>query len=233
MRNAIIYLRVSTKGQAENGVSFADGDDSGFQEMKCRELCERKGWIIQGVHGDPVSGRRMHNRPGLKAALAGVCACRGVLVFYSVSRLARSTRDLCNIAAELEEHRAHFASATEDFDTTTAMGRAFFGILGVLAQLESDQTGERVKAANAHIVAQLGYRTFGEQRYGWTIKAGVRVEVPEEQAHIRSVLAVVEQNGRSPEGICEYLNGAGITTPKGLMWTPKRLGRFVATHHNL
>jgi DNA invertase Pin-like site-specific DNA recombinase len=230
-RHAVVYLRVSTQRQADAGVSFADGDDAGFQEAHCRALCERKGWHVLGVHSDPVSGRKIRNRPGLKAAIAAVGECRGVLVFYSVSRLSRSTRDLYNIAAQLEEKRAHLASATEDIDTTTAMGRAFFGILGVLAQLESDQTGERVKAANAHIVAKYGHRTNGQQRFGWMLDENKQlVHDPATWPLVERVLAVIAENGRTREGMCEYLNAAGVLTPKGRAWNPKRLDLFERTH---
>jgi DNA invertase Pin-like site-specific DNA recombinase len=70
-----------------------------------------------------LSGKRADNRPGLQGAIAHACETHGVLVVYSLSRLARSTRDAIDIAERLAKCKADLVSITEKIDTTTSMGR--------------------------------------------------------------------------------------------------------------
>jgi hypothetical protein len=81
MAKAIIYTRVSTAGQATDGVSLD------AQEAKARSWAEANGYEIGDVWSDAgISGKRATNRPALTAALDAVCADRGnVLVVYSLS----------------------------------------------------------------------------------------------------------------------------------------------------
>ena len=67
-----------------------------------------------------ISGKRADNRPGLIAALDSACQARGVLVVYSLSRLARSVRDTLDIAERLERAGADLVSLSEQIDTTSA-----------------------------------------------------------------------------------------------------------------
>jgi DNA invertase Pin-like site-specific DNA recombinase len=91
----------------------------------------------------------------LKAALAAVCAGgrgRGkgrVLVVYSLSRMARSSKDSFLIAEMIDRAGADLVSLTENVDTTTAAGRMFFGVLAVMNQFERDLASERTRLAAA------------------------------------------------------------------------------------
>ena len=85
---AIGYARVSTDGQVNDGVSLD------AQQVKILAWCEANGWKLVGLHVDAgLSGCRATNRPGLQVALTLACEHKAVLVVYSLSRLARSTRD--------------------------------------------------------------------------------------------------------------------------------------------
>ena len=87
-RVAIGYCRVSTAGQAEQGVSL----DS--QRERIQAWCQAQGYHLAAVHIDAgLSGKRADNRPGLQAALADACRQKAALVVYSLSRLARSVPD--------------------------------------------------------------------------------------------------------------------------------------------
>jgi site-specific DNA recombinase len=86
------YCRVSSEGQAAEGVSLD------AQRARIEAWCAARGAELMNIHVDAgISGYRKENRPGLKAALAAVCAGgRGkgrVLVVYSLSRMARSSKD--------------------------------------------------------------------------------------------------------------------------------------------
>ncbi len=120
---AIGYIRVSTPGQANNGVSLEG------QRERITAWCEMYGYVLDAVHVDAgISGKRADNRDGLQKALKAVCKRRGqAIVVYSLSRLARSTQDCLAIAEKLRKAGADLVSLSEKIDTTTAAGKMVFG----------------------------------------------------------------------------------------------------------
>src|SRR5262245_55625582 len=124
---AIGYVRVSTVEQSKDGVSLDT------QRERIRAWAVANGYDMGRIHVDAgVSGKRADNRPGLQAALTEVCKSRGALVVYSLSRLARSTKDAISIADRLHKASADLVSLTERIDTTTAAGKMLFRLLAVL-----------------------------------------------------------------------------------------------------
>jgi DNA invertase Pin-like site-specific DNA recombinase len=93
-----------------------------------------------------ITGTSMEKRPALEQALRA-STDGAVLVAYSLSRFARSTRDMLTIAERLKRQGADLVSLTESIDTTTATGRLVFTLLSALSQFERDLTSERTKAA--------------------------------------------------------------------------------------
>lgn len=218
--DAVVYLRVSTLDQARHGVSLGTPDDAGFQEARCRELCQRRGWPVLGVFRDAASGRKRGGRPQFDEALKLVCERKAVLVVYALSRASRSVRDIQNMAYDLQAAGAQIASATEEIDTTSAMGKAFFGLLALFAQLESDMIGERIRAANVHTIAKVGHRTQGRAPYGWRWdkRRRMRVEDAAEQEAMEHV-RVGRSSGIGWEEIARFLNVRDIMPPKGDRWS--------------
>src|SRR5215203_6139885 len=93
---AVGYVRVSTDGQAIDGVGLET------QQEKITAYCMLHGLELLTTIADAgLSGRRADNRPGLQRALQMVCRGRAALIVYSLSRLARSTRDCIEIADRL------------------------------------------------------------------------------------------------------------------------------------
>lgn len=147
---AVVYVRVSTARQAQEGVSLS------AQEEACRAHAARLGLAVIEVHRDEgISGKDgLADRPGLAAAVE---ACRredAVLVAYSVSRVARRQRLLWDLLDPEGPCRLRLASATEPFDTSTPMGRAMLGMIGVWSQLEADMVSARTRDALAYAKSQ-------------------------------------------------------------------------------
>lgn len=152
-----IYIRVSTLDQAREGYSLE------AQEQTLRKWCNDKGHIIYDLYADRgISGKDFDHRPDLlrlmKDAKAG---CFNIVVFWALSRFTRSVSDLYDTMQKFQTWNISMCSYTEAFDTSTPMGRAMIGIVGVFAQLEREITGERVKAAMA-LRAFKGKRTCSE-----------------------------------------------------------------------
>lgn len=222
------YCRVSTDGQAQDGVSLA------AQRAKLAAWAEANGYRLVEVFVDAgLSGKRADNRPGLQSALAEVCRHGAALIVYSLSRLARSTRDAIAIAERLDKAGADLVSLTEKLDTTSAAGKMVFRLLAVLSEFERDLASERTTAALAHKRANRG-RT-GTIPYGWRLatpgstgKDAFLVEEPGEQ----SVLARIREwraSGETLREIATRLTTENVPTKEGnAAWTHQAVGKIVA-----
>jgi DNA invertase Pin-like site-specific DNA recombinase len=145
MKLAIGYVRVSTEGQAVAGVSLE------AQRAKIAAWCELNGLTLSAVYSDAgLSGKRADNRPELQRALDHACKVKGALVVYSLSRLARSTKDTITIGERLDKAGADLVSLSEKIDTTSAAGRMIFRMLAVLSEFERDCISERTSLALQH-----------------------------------------------------------------------------------
>ena len=212
-RNAVVYVRVSTSGQAAEGVSIE------AQEARARAWAVGNGWQVVAVHVDAgISGKRTSNRPELAAAVARACAERGALVVYSLSRLARSTRDAIDLAARLEKSGADLVSLSEQLDTTSAAGKMLFRMLAVLAEFERDLVSERTRGAMSYKRSQgerLGQIPFGSRL---AADGSHLVADPAELATLADLRAL-RAAGLSWQGVADTLNARGIPTKTGKAWS--------------
>jgi len=213
--SAVLYTRVSTTKQAEEGVSLE------AQEARLRTWAAGQGLEVAGVHVDAgLSGGRADNRPGLQAALADVCKRRGVLVVYSLSRVARSTRDALAIAERLEKAGADLVSLSESIDTTSAAGKMVFRMLAVLAEFERDLVSERTLSAMDHLRRQ-GRKVSGNVPFGFDEAEGGRLVPNEREQVVLSRIRSLRDAGASLRAIAAALAEAGTPTKSGLLtWTP-------------
>ena len=210
---ASIYLRVSTAGQVAEGVSLE------AQEARARRWAEANGYEVAGLHRDAgISGKKAENRPGLQAALAEVCRTKGALVVYSLSRLARSTKDAISIAERLEKAGADLVSLSEKIDTTSAAGKMIFRMLAVLAEFERDLISERTRGAMAHMASQG--RRVGEIPYGHRLADDLLhlIEDPAEMEVLR-LIRNLRVHGRTWAQVAEEMNRRGFQTKKGRQWS--------------
>jgi DNA invertase Pin-like site-specific DNA recombinase len=140
---AALYARVSTTDQnTEN------------QLGPLREYARARGWTVSEYVDHGISGTR-ERRPALDAMLAAARARRlDAVVCVRLDRLARSTRHLLTLAAELEALGVDLVATEQAVDTTTPAGRLLFTVLGAIAAFERDLIVERVRAGIARARAQ-------------------------------------------------------------------------------
>jgi len=209
---AIGYIRVSTQGQAEEGISLD------AQKAKIAAWCEVNGYELAGIFEDAgISGTKA-DRPGLAAALASV-EKGGALVVYSLSRLARSTKHTIELAERLEKDGADLVSLSEKIDTTTAAGKMVFRMLAVLAEFERDQISERTTAALAHKKAQGG--RVGSIPYGKRLSVdGSALEDHPEELEVVRLVRLLRAGGMSYPKIAAELTVRGLS-PRGKAWHPQ------------
>ena len=140
-----IYTRKSTDDGLEQEFNSIDAQ---------REACEAYiksqiglGWKLVRTRYDDggISGGTM-NRPALRALLADIeCKKVDLVVVYKVDRLTRSLTDFARIVDVFDENSASFVSITQQFNTTTSMGRLTLNMLLSFAQFEREVTGERIR----------------------------------------------------------------------------------------
>ncbi len=221
-QRAIGYVRVSTAGQATDGVSIE------AQTARIRAWCDCNGYTLGDVFTDAgISGKRADNRPGLRRALDAASKRGAALVVYSLSRLARSTRDAIDIADRLDKSNADLVSLTERIDTTTAAGKMVFRMLAVLAEFERDLVSERTTAALAH-KRRIGERTGGIP-YGWELAddATTLVAIDAEQAVIADIRDM-RTAGKSYRAIAAELTERGVVTKHGNgRWSHQAVARII------
>lgn len=216
--NAIGYVRVSTEGQAKEGVSLE------AQQAKISAWCITNGYELGSIHVDAgLSGGRADNRPALQTALTEACDQKAALIVYSLSRLARSTRDAIAISERLAKNGADLVSLSEKIDTTSATGKMIFRFLAVLAEFERDQIAERTKGALAHLKSQ-GKRVSGRLPFGYDLADDRQTLIvnKQEQEGIRQMQALKEE-GLSLRRIGRALTERGISSQSGKPWTAQTI----------
>jgi DNA invertase Pin-like site-specific DNA recombinase len=208
--------------QVTEGVSLAT------QQAKIRAWCEAHGYRLTGLHVDAgISGCRSDNRPGLQEALTAACKQRAALVVYSLSRLARSTKDAIGISERLAKSGADLVSLSERIDTTTAAGKMVFRMLAVLAEFERDQVAERTKGALAHLRSQ-GKRISGKIPYGFDLALDGEnlVSNPKEQSGLLLIYRL-RAKGLGRRRIAAQLMRRGIPTKTGSSWSPQTVASIL------
>jgi len=138
-----VYCRVSSQSQ-----------ELEQQEAACRRLCEYREYDVGEVYSEIISGAKS-KRPEYQRLVADLRALRydGVVVFR-LDRLGRNARELALLVDELENKGIKVLSVHENFDTTTALGRAMRELIYIFAQLEREQIGEATKQRLAALKAQ-------------------------------------------------------------------------------
>lgn len=209
---AIGYIRVSTDGQAAEGVSLD------AQRERIAAWCIGNGFDLEHVFVDAgISGGRSDNRPGLAAALDAACKSKGALVVYSLSRLARSTKDMIAISERLDKAGADLVSLSERLDTTSAAGKMVFRMLAVLSEFERDQVSERTRAAMQFIRKQG--RRAGRVPFGYDLASdGHTLTANAHEQEAIALMKVLREEGHSLREIVSALETQGIRPKTGQAW---------------
>jgi len=211
MKQAIGYIRVSTEQQASEGVSLD------AQRAKIAAWCEVNEYELVGIEIDAgISGKSMKKRQGLQKALAAMRKDMA-LVVYSLSRLARSTKDTLAISESLSRSRSDLVSVTEKIDTTTAAGKMFFTMLAVWAEFEANTISERTRAAMAHKKASS--EVYSPIPFGFKAVEG-KLERVEAEADIVAEVKQRRAAGETLQTIADNLNSRGIKGKRGGLWYP-------------
>jgi site-specific DNA recombinase len=140
-----IYTRVSTDSGLEQDFNSLDAQREASEAYIKSQAHE--GWRLNRDHYDDggYSGGSME-RPALQKLLGDIKVHRvDVVVVYKVDRLTRSLADFAKLVELFDEHSVSFVSVTQQFNTTTSMGRLTLNVLLSFAQFEREVTSERIR----------------------------------------------------------------------------------------
>jgi DNA invertase Pin-like site-specific DNA recombinase len=140
-----IYTRVSTDQGLEQDFNSLDAQHDAAEAYIRSQV--HSGWtLIRARYDDGGYSGGSTDRPALQQLLADVRARKvDVIVVYKVDRLTRSLADFAKLVELFDGHGVSFVSVTQQFNTTTSMGRLTLNVLLSFAQFEREVTSERIR----------------------------------------------------------------------------------------
>jgi DNA invertase Pin-like site-specific DNA recombinase len=222
MMRCAIYTRKSSEEGLEQSFNSLDAQ---------REACEafiasqrHEGWQAIATRYDDggYSGGTME-RPALKRLLDDIAANKiNVIVVYKVDRLTRSLADFAKIVEAFDAKGVSFVSVTQQFNTTSSMGRLTLNILLSFAQFEREVTGERIRDKIA-ASKKKGMWMGGLVPLGYDLEGRKLVPNPKEAELIVKIFTLYLELG-CVRKLAERLDREKIRTKVWITQTGARLG---------
>ncbi|SHK80344.1 Site-specific DNA recombinase [Hespellia stercorisuis DSM 15480] len=194
-------------------------------------MCEQNGWEYQVYSDAGYSGKDM-NRPGFIRMLQDVKAGQiDKIICYKFDRISRNIADFCSLLEELQKYHCEFLSISENFDTTSPIGRAMVYICMVFAQMERENISQRVHD-NYYYRTELGFWGGGYAPYGYKLarikyKGKMHTVLEPEPETLRVVQDIytwyLEPNGTATTILRKLNNELHIPSRKGTQWTSRVL----------
>ena len=206
-----LYIRVSTAVQFEKGNSVPE------QKKRLQAYCEARGWNQYDFFIDPGHSGSNMDRPGLQKLIRNVKNYSLVLV-YKLDRLSRNQRDILYLIEDVfNKNGVEFNSITENFDTSTPVGKLMLSMMGAFAELERQQINERMMMGRIASAEKgnwrggsgvpFGYRYISRSKGG----SGSLTIDDFEASMVRKAFDLFEL-GYSFGGIRTELNNCGMST---------------------
>jgi site-specific DNA recombinase len=181
-----IYTRVSTDQGLDQDFNSLDAQyEAAAAYIKSQA---HAGWThIRSRYDDGGYSGGSTERPALQRLLEDVRARKiDVIVVYKVDRLTRSLADFAKLVELFDDHGVSFVSVTQQFNTTTSMGRLTLNVLLSFAQFEREVTSERIRDKIA-ASKRKGLWVGGPLPIGYELKDGKPAVVREEAERVRMI----------------------------------------------
>lgn len=222
---AALYVRVSTDEQAMEGYSLD------AQKAILHDYCISEDWEVVDVYEDDGFSGTNIKRPAYQRMIAEHDRWDVILVL-KMDRIHRNSRNFMFMMEELDRYGKKFVSCMEALDTTNALGRFVVDMIQRLAQLESEQIGERTyigmkeKAESMENTAVRSTTLGFNPPYGYVLEDGMLMPVDDELDAVSGIFAAY-MNGSTVDSIAYDLNREGILTRKGNPWNKYNLGNIL------
>ena len=209
-KRCAVYCRVSSDERLDQEFNSIDAQKEAGHAFVASQRSE--GWIaVPDNYDDPGYSGGNTERPALKRLLADIQARRvDIVVVYKIDRLTRSLVDFSKMVEVFERHGVSFVSVTQQFNTTTSMGRLTLNILLSFAQFEREVTGEHIRDKIA-AAKKKGMWMGGVPTLGYDVVNRLLVVNEVEAAVVRRIFEKMLTIG-SPTQIAAKLTAEGVTT---------------------
>ena len=207
-----IYTRKSSEEGLEQSFNSLDAQREACEAYVLSQKAE--GWtaLTKAYDDGGFSGGNM-DRPGLKQLMADIVAKRvRIVVVYKVDRLTRSLADFAKLVEVFDAHGVSFVSVTQQFNTTSSMGRLTLNVLLSFAQFEREVTGERIRDKIAASKAK-GMWMGGIPPVGYEVKDKALVMDETSAALVRDIYETYLRLG-NVRLLKADLNRRGLVTPR-------------------
>ena len=218
-KRAALYTRVSTEDQAKEGFSLD------AQLDKLRSYCKARDWKIFSEYVDDGYSGRNTRRPAYKKLLDDIDKWDMLLVI-KMDRIHRNSKNFMLMMEELKKENKEFVSMTESLDTSTAMGRFVMDIIQRIAQLESEQIGERVYDGMAQKARTNGGALGFNIPYGYNYVNNELVVNKKEATVVKDIFSLY-LDGLSMKKIADYLNRQNIPTKQKKKWRSQTISKIL------
>jgi site-specific DNA recombinase len=181
-----IYTRVSTEHGLDQDFNSLDAQyEAGSAYVRSQA---HAGWsLIRARYDDGGFSGGSTDRPDLQRLLDDVRARKiDVIVVYKVDRLTRSLADFAKLVELFDAHGVSFVSVTQQFNTTTSMGRLTLNVLLSFAQFEREVTSERIRD-KIEASKRKGLWVGGPLPLGYQMKDDTIAVVEEEAERVRLI----------------------------------------------
>src|SRR5437764_4703024 len=189
-----IYTRVSTDQGLEQDFNSLDAQYDASQAYIRSQA--HAGWtLLRAKYDDGGFSGGNTDRPALQQLLVDVRAGKiDVIVVYKVDRLTRSLADFAKLVELFDEQDVSFVSVTQQFNTTTSMGRLTLNVLLSFAQFEREVTSERIRDKIA-ASKKKGMWMGGNVPLGYDADERTLVINPAEAETVRRIFALYRELG--------------------------------------
>ena len=224
-KRCAVYCRVSSDERLDQSFNSLDAQKEAGLAYVASQRSE--GWItVPDDYIDPgFSGGNM-DRPGLKRLMAGIEAGKiDIVVVYKIDRLTRSLGDFSRLIEVFERHRVSFVSVTQQFNTTTSMGRLMLNVLLSFAQFEREVTSERIRDKFAASKAK-GMWMGGYTPLGYRVQDR-RLVIEDTEAKLVRRIFHEFVRCRSATDLVKQLTADGQTTRSGTKFSKQMLYKLL------
>lgn len=213
-----IYIRVSTDEQVKEGFSIR------AQNERLQNFADSQDWSVVDYYIEEGVSAKDTKRQELNRLMKDIEAGKiDVVLVYRLDRLTRSVRDLYELLDFFERYNCKFKSATEVYDTTTAMGRLFITLVAALAQWERENLGERVRMGQERMIEEKQF-PGGPPPFGYDYnKDSKQLVIDPVEAKVVEKMFDLYFEGLGEQRIANRLNELGYKTRRGNNWTGKAI----------
>ena len=217
-----IYTRVSTDQRLDQDFNSLDAQYDASQAYIRSQA--HAGWtLIRSRYDDGGYSGGSTERPALQQLLADIRDRKlDVIVVYKVDRLTRSLADFAKLVELFDAHGVSFVSVTQQFNTTTSMGRLTLNVLLSFAQFEREVTSERIRD-KIGASKRKGIWVGGKVPLGYEVKDRKVLVVKEDAERVRTIFRSYLTLG-SIHRLMPVLRKRGIVSKMQRLKTGKTVG---------